>query len=306
MSFTNLSFERGVEIIMKNKASTKREYNLRINRVIDYIDKNYKSELNLETLAEKANFSAYHFHRIFHTMTGETLNNLIKRIRLEKTANILLHNPYIAISDIAYNSGFSSQAVFARSFKAFFNVSATEFRDNRMKIPKKDNIKKDKESVDIGGVFIKKFPKFNIAYVRKTGSYDRQIGSAYKHLFSWAGSMNLITEKIIVLGIPYDNPHITDPEKCRFDACITISEDICNPQNIGIRSFSPELCGVNTYQGPVRQGQMEKEIHLLYKHWLPGSGYQPSDSPLFFIIKNKNGFESDFIDMDICLPVEIL
>ncbi len=62
------------------------EYISRINRVMDYIEVNIVQDLSLENLAEVANFSRFHFHRIFRAMVGETLHQFIQRIRLEKAA----------------------------------------------------------------------------------------------------------------------------------------------------------------------------------------------------------------------------
>ena len=58
------------------------EYTARINRVIDYIERHLDEPLRLDTLARVANFSPYHFHRIFAALMGETLNQFIHRVRL--------------------------------------------------------------------------------------------------------------------------------------------------------------------------------------------------------------------------------
>ena len=44
---------------------TRHEYLKRVNFVLDYIENNLDSELSLEYLSEKANYSPYHFHRVF-------------------------------------------------------------------------------------------------------------------------------------------------------------------------------------------------------------------------------------------------
>jgi len=68
-----------------------KEYIHRINRVIDYIEKNLDQDLGLEKLSEVAHFSPFHFHRIFSAFMGETLNGFIRRIRVEKAASMLLN-----------------------------------------------------------------------------------------------------------------------------------------------------------------------------------------------------------------------
>jgi len=41
------------------------EYVARMHRVLEYIDRRLDEELELDTLAKVANFSSFHFHRLF-------------------------------------------------------------------------------------------------------------------------------------------------------------------------------------------------------------------------------------------------
>lgn len=124
------SFGMGV-ILMNSKTpppSLQEEYTARINRVIDYIETHLDRELSLDTLAEVANFSKFHFHRLFQAMVGETLNQFIQRLRLEKAASQLIYNPKKSITEIALDCGFSGSAAFARAFKGMYGMSATAWR----------------------------------------------------------------------------------------------------------------------------------------------------------------------------------
>jgi AraC family transcriptional regulator len=104
------------------------EYTARINRVMDYISYNLDRQLSLNELAKVANFSPYHFHRIFSGLVGETLNNFIQRIRIERAASMLLANPKKSITEIALDYGFSGSASFARLFKEKYGMSASAWR----------------------------------------------------------------------------------------------------------------------------------------------------------------------------------
>jgi AraC family transcriptional regulator len=104
------------------------EYISRINRIIDYIESNLDQDLSLETLAGIANFSRFHFHRIFRAMMSETLNQFIQRLRLERAASWLIDNPKKSITVVALDCGFSGSATFARAFKDAFQMSASEWR----------------------------------------------------------------------------------------------------------------------------------------------------------------------------------
>lgn len=70
--------------VMDFKELSKKEYIARINRVIDYISQNMNQTIDLSLMSDIAAFSPYHFHRIFTYIVGETPNNFLSRVRLER------------------------------------------------------------------------------------------------------------------------------------------------------------------------------------------------------------------------------
>ena len=103
-------------------------YLFRLNRVIDYIRDHLGEELNLTRLARVACFSKYHFHRIFRTLLGETVNEYARRVRLEKAVRMLTLEVDKSILEIALDCGFSSSRNFAKIFKSHFGVTPTYVR----------------------------------------------------------------------------------------------------------------------------------------------------------------------------------
>ena len=69
--------------------STANPYLARINRVVDHIRASLDGDLRLEALAQLAGFSPFHFHRIFHALTGETVGDCVGRLRLERAVALL-------------------------------------------------------------------------------------------------------------------------------------------------------------------------------------------------------------------------
>ena len=82
------------------------DYQSRINRVVDYVEKQLSKNFTLDELAQIAHFSKFHFHRIFYSLMGETLFRFIQRLRLEKAAGLLYSNPARSIR--AFSSGVMS------------------------------------------------------------------------------------------------------------------------------------------------------------------------------------------------------
>jgi AraC family transcriptional regulator len=105
------------------------EYVSRINRALDYIQDNLHRPLSLGEIARAAAFSPYHFHRIFGAIVGETLNQFIQRVRVEKAGAMLMGNPKKSITEVALDCGFSGSASFARAFREAYGMSASQWRE---------------------------------------------------------------------------------------------------------------------------------------------------------------------------------
>lgn len=113
---------------MKRYSDNKIEYLSRINKAIDYIENNLDKQIRINDIAEVSNFSPYHFHRIFGSVVGETLNSFIDRLRLEKAASSLLSKRNVSITQISVECGFSTLSSFTRAFKEKYGMSASDWR----------------------------------------------------------------------------------------------------------------------------------------------------------------------------------
>jgi AraC family transcriptional regulator len=92
--------------------------------------------LALASLAAVANFSPFHFHRIFSAHVGETLSGHIRRVRIEKAAQKLCHEDHPIIG-IALCAGYVTPAAFTRAFKQRFGRNPTDFKKlQRLKFPR--------------------------------------------------------------------------------------------------------------------------------------------------------------------------
>src|SRR5262245_16154905 len=76
--------------ISMTAADNQRQYEARLLRVLAYIHDNLDGDLSLDRLADVACMSRFHWHRVFRAMTGETLADAVRRIRLSRAANALV------------------------------------------------------------------------------------------------------------------------------------------------------------------------------------------------------------------------
>lgn len=85
----------------------KTDYQKRLLPVIRFLETNFDQPINLEAVARMACLSPYHFHRIFKAVVGETLNDYLRRLRMEKAANQLFYKKRTVV-EVALSMGFSS------------------------------------------------------------------------------------------------------------------------------------------------------------------------------------------------------
>src|SRR6266511_1496621 len=71
-----------------------KEYSKSINAAINFILNNLNEELSLKKLAKVANYSPFHFQKIFKQTTGESPKHFITRMRLETAAHLLIMHNY--------------------------------------------------------------------------------------------------------------------------------------------------------------------------------------------------------------------
>jgi len=102
-----------------------------IEKTINTIEKNLDDEtLDAEKLSREIGVSRIQLYRKTKALTGQTVNQFIRSVRLKKAAELLKEqdNP---VSEIAYMVGFSAPNHFASYFKDYFGITPTEYRDQR-------------------------------------------------------------------------------------------------------------------------------------------------------------------------------
>ncbi|MCC6076075.1 helix-turn-helix domain-containing protein [Pseudomonas sp. GCM10022188] len=100
----------------------------RLRRVTDYIEENIGAELGLENLAAVAEFSEYHFSRMFKLRTGLTPHGYVTERRIAR-AKELLTRSQMSIKEISALLGFGDQAHMTTVFKRCTGTTPKKFRE---------------------------------------------------------------------------------------------------------------------------------------------------------------------------------
>lgn len=303
-----------------NNDQSRKEYLQRIHKVQDYIEENLTDTLVLSELADIAGFSKYHFHRIFSGITNETLLQYVNRIKMERAAFLILHHPDTNMTDIAYRFGFTDSAIFSRSFKHYYGVSPTEYKNQNSKNCKdplagslynesvlNQNIRSGTmetkaKNVEIISVDI------CVIYLRYTGTYQGLMAAMpgmMERLYGFAMSNNLlIPENTKILSAYHDNPEMTDESQLRTSLCITIPNGVTvvESTDIGIMEITGKYA-VGHFE--IMQNEYAAAWKYMFGEWLPSSGQKPRDTfPFEVYVSNTAPDRKQLVD--IYLPVEPL
>jgi len=99
-------------------------------RVQDFIDRSLGEDLSLEVIANQANISVCGLKRLFQRHHGTSPHQYLLERRIEKAARILMETE-LPISEVALETGFSSQSHFATAFKKKIGLSPKAYRNAR-------------------------------------------------------------------------------------------------------------------------------------------------------------------------------
>lgn len=87
--------------------------------------------LNVEMLAANVGMSRVHMHRKLKELANQSARDFIRTIRLKQAAT-LLSEKNLTVSEVAYATGFSNLSHFSNSFRDFYGVSPTEYKEQQM------------------------------------------------------------------------------------------------------------------------------------------------------------------------------
>jgi AraC family transcriptional regulator len=236
--------------------------------------------------------------------------NFIERVKLEQAANLLCVMKTKSVEDIACYCGYKSISSFSRAFKKYHGIPPVKFLQvhkhdfHSLNIAAELRLKKTTER-DISSVSIKKIPGYHVIYVQTLEGYRTGIPKAWANVTGYAQFHNLWNNPSCLLGLPYNNPGITPYEKCRYRACIPVSEDIqLTKGTVKTLTIEPSTCAVIHFVG--KRENITEAYSFLYGTWLIQSGYIPDEKPLLELYPADLMLDCkrEIMEYDIALPVK--
>lgn len=120
----------GIPIIENNKKIDSSD-EIFISQFISLLETSYaKTDISVEKLSEELNISRVHLYRKIKEISGLTPVDYLRNFRLSKAVE-LLDKRRFSVSEVAYQTGFSSPAYFSKCFKDVFNMTPSEYMEKK-------------------------------------------------------------------------------------------------------------------------------------------------------------------------------
>lgn len=249
-------------------------YETRLLRVLAHIHDNLDGDLSLDTVADVACMSRYHWHRVFRAMTGETLADAVRRIRLLRAANALVLED-TPIHQIAKRYGYPNIASFSRVFSDAHASSPTVFRARGRQIA--NELRTNPGDSKMYPVKVQDLPAARAAGLLHRGPYP-ELAGAFQQLGGLIATRNLYPHIRGIIAVYHDAPGSKPDAELRSHAAV-----------IAAKSFPEEITGLDYFdlvggkyavlehKGP--PSTLASAHEWLYGKWLPQSGEEPRDAP---------------------------
>ena len=257
----------------------------RFRRVLEHVETHLDEDLTVDTLAGVAAYSKFHFLRQFAALFGVGAHEFVQLVRLRRAAHELAYRERPVI-EVALDARYESPEAFARAFKKTFGQTPTELRKQPDWVAvdaalrpihevRRQHMKPETEL----RVEIVAFPETKVGVLEHRGD-PRRIGDTIRAFIEWRRANHLPPSTSATFNLLYGDPATTPPEEFRLDLCAAVKGDVApNSQGVVTSTIPAGRCARLRHVGS--DDGFAATFEWLYKEWLPTSGEEPRDFPLF-------------------------
>lgn len=264
-------------------------YHARMQRVLDHIDRHLDGDLDLETVSGVAAFSKFHFHRQFKATFGVSLHRYVQLARLRQASQRLADAQGPSVTDIALDAGYETPDAFARAFRQRFRQSPSSFRKSPDWEPwlrafgpfntARSRLMQTTFTAD--KVAIRDVTPTRVAIFEHRGD-PAGLDATLQRFIAWRKAAGLSPRTNPTFNVWRSERRPADPADYSIDLCVGVGPD----QLIGSAGETVRAgeipggrCAVLRVTGDAHN--LEPAALYLYRDWLPASGEEMRDYPIY-------------------------
>jgi AraC family transcriptional regulator len=257
-------------------------YHARMQRVFDHVEAHLDDDLGVDALASVAAFSPCHFHRQFTALFGLPVHRYVQLLRLKRASYRLAFRPGESVTGIALDAGYEAPEAFARAFRRHLGQSPSDFRAAptwaswRAALEPLDTMRSKHMTTTftVADAAIVDFPQTRIAAMAHRGD-PAALPETIRAFIAWRRAEGLAPARHATFNIFHTAP---DAEDYHLDLAVATDRRFDHP-DIATAVLPAGRCARLRVTGS--GDNLEAPAAFLYREWLPASGEEPRDQPLF-------------------------
>jgi len=262
-------------------------YQARMQRVLDHIDRHLDGDLDLETVSRVAAFSKFHFHRQFAATFGLSVHRYVQLARMKRASHRLALNDAQSVTEIAMDAGYDAPDAFARAFRQRFGQSPSSFRKSPDWEPwlaafgplenARNKLMQTIYTPD--DVTIRDVPAMPVAILEHRG--DRAgLPDSIQRFTAWRKAAGLSPETSPTITVFRSERTPAIPADYSMDICVATDKPVAADDAQMKAGIIPGgRCAVLRVDGTSHN--LEPAALYLYRDWLPASGEEARDFPIY-------------------------
>lgn len=281
-----------------------------VTKAISYIEEHLLDVITADKIAERVGYSPYHFHRIFQSITRNSVSEYIRKRRLTLAAYDLFYSN-LRIVEIAIKYHFTSQEAFTRAFQQRFSITPGQFRKQA---DMKDTPFRAMEKKALDETWLRQFHngaaldpviitkgRLHLAGMEIRGLHSHDIGKLWSIFRQRISELNRRKD---LKSIYYSLIELAgDNWEASYTACIEIDEEVELPEGMVYKVIQPATYAVFTHKGTV--ARIQDTFEYIYSTWLPKSENTRMNQPEFAHYDHRYlGPMSEDSEIDIYIPIE--
>ncbi|WP_426413763.1 AraC family transcriptional regulator [Bradyrhizobium ganzhouense] len=262
-------------------------YQARMRRVLDHIDRHLDADLDLDSLSAVAAFSKFHFHRQFMATFGLSVHRYVQLARMKRASHQLAYNETLDVTDIAMDAGYDAPDAFARAFRQRFGQSPSSFRKSpdwepwRAAFGPLDNARSKlmQKNFTTDDVTIRDVQPTRVAIMEHRGSPET-LGDTIRRFVAWRRAAGLHPRTNPTFNVWHSEGRPAQQDEYSIDLCVGTDQPIeANGEAIKAGEIPGGRCAVLRVVGYT--DNLEPAALYLYRDWLPASGEEARDFPIY-------------------------
>ncbi|MBW7968085.1 AraC family transcriptional regulator [Bradyrhizobium sp. BR 10289] len=262
-------------------------YQARMRRVLDHIDRHLDADLDLDSLSGVAAFSKFHFHRQFTATFGLSVYRYVQLARMKRASYRLAYGDAVGVTDIAMDAGYDAPDAFARAFRQRFGQSPSSFQKSPDWEPwlaalgPLDNARSKlmQTNFTADDVTIRDVPTTKVAIMEHRGAPAR-LGDTIRRFIAWRKAAGLHPSSSPTFTVWRSERRPSMPADYSVDLCAGTEHPIAaNGEAMRAGEIPGGRCAVLRVVGYT--DNLEPAALFLYRDWFPASGEEARDFPLY-------------------------